>query len=109
MDPIEAQRVAYGADLRDEEVDREERRVVGQIRLPAAELVVEDRPTAGGDQRFQRLEVVVRRAWAAVEEQDGELSCVLSASDDPVPRLVAVERDPALECFGGCRHGRPPA
>src|SRR5437762_3064413 len=71
-------------------------RVAWTIGLSTAELVVEDRPPAGLGHPLERLEVVVRRARAAVEVQDGELPLPFAVADDPVPGLVAAEGDVAL-------------
>jgi hypothetical protein len=36
-----------------------------------------------------------------VQADDGDLAVLLRSADDPVPRLVAAERDPSLD---GCGH-----
>ena len=62
----------------------------------AADLVVEDDPPAGGGERLERLEVVVRRAWPAVQAEQRQLARVLAVADDAVPGLAACVRDGAL-------------
>src|SRR5207302_8063614 len=96
VDALEAERLAHGAELVDEELDRPERRIVGEIGLPAAELVVEDRAAAGLGHPLQRLEIVVRPAWASVQQEERRLARLLALSDDAVPRAVAPEGDEAL-------------
>src|SRR5919198_1984908 len=96
VDTVEAERLADGADLVDEELDRPERQVVGEVGPPAAELVVEDRAAAGPGHPLERLEVVVRAARPAVQAKERQLAGFLAVADDAVPRPVAPEWDEAL-------------
>src|SRR6266498_3793654 len=68
VDPVEPELAPDGADLVHEQLDRVEGRILGEIGLPAAELVVEDRAPARPGERLERLEVVMRRTRPAVEE-----------------------------------------
>src|SRR5919198_181222 len=83
-------------DLVDEQLDGVHGCVVWQVRLPAAELVVEDRAPARARERLERLQVVVRAARTAVQKQDRELSLLLAVADDAVPGLEAAERQAAF-------------
>src|SRR6266545_1558899 len=97
VDPVEPELAPDGADLVHEQLDRVEGRILGEIGLPAAELVVEDRAPARPGERLERLEVVMRRTRPAVEEQHGELPSLLRVADDAVPDLVAAKGQPPLD------------
>jgi hypothetical protein len=82
-----------------EELGGPERRVgVGQvIALAVAELVVEDARAPGAVQLGDRLDVVVRRARAAVADHDRGVQRVrVELADDAVPGPVAVALEVAF-------------
>ena len=68
MHPAEPESRPDLGDFLDETVHRPERRVVGLVRPPAAQLIVENylAPVA---ERLQRLQVVVGKARPAVQAQ----------------------------------------
>jgi hypothetical protein len=78
---VEPERLTDDRELLDEAVDLPERSVVGAVRAPAPELVVEDdRPPAG--ELLEILQVVVREAWASVEAEKRNTAAL---ADAPVP------------------------
>src|SRR4029453_3929342 len=93
MHPLEPESIAHSSDLVEEELERPELPIVGAIRLSAPQLVVQDDAPAVRGQLLQRLEVVVRRARAAVEAE--ERHAVLRA-EVAVPGAVAAEGDAPL-------------
>jgi hypothetical protein len=90
MNPVEVEHVTNRPHLREEQLERPELRIVGPVGAAAPELVVHDNAPAFQGQPLQRLEVVVRRAWPAVEAE--ERHAILRA-DVSVPGVVAAERD----------------
>ncbi len=75
MDAVEAELAADDVELFDKRLDHPERLVVGQVGLATAELVVEDNPPASDlGECLQRLEIVMCRPGATVQEDDGQLS-----------------------------------
>ena len=100
MDSVETELAAHDAHLVDERLDGPQR-LVCAIRFPAAELVVEDRAAPRLCERLERLEVVVRPAGPAVQQDDRKLPLVLAFPDDAIPRPVTAERD---ETFGQLDH-----
>ncbi len=68
MQPVQAERFTDLLQFLDEPVDGPQAQIAGPVGAAAAQLVVENDPAAVG-QRFQRLEVVVREAGAAVQAQ----------------------------------------
>src|SRR5918995_1932748 len=96
VDLFEPQLVADGWQLVEEEVERPELRVVGAVRVSAAELVVEDHQSTPVRQPLERLEVVVRRAGPAVE---AEQRVPVLRADVAVPGLEAAEGNPPLDRF----------
>src|SRR5690348_6473661 len=93
MDALEPELLAYGRDLLTEDVDTpvDVGRAVG---FPAADLVVENNGPLGRE-AFERCEVVVRRAGAAVQREKRSRRRV-EVSDEAVPRAVPVEVDVSL-------------
>src|SRR6185312_5276699 len=89
--PVEAEGVADGVQLVHEPLDRPQRPVVGDVRLAASELVVEDDPAAVG-QLLERLRVVARRAGAAVQGEQRHATL----ADAAVPHVPAGDGDAPL-------------
>src|SRR2546422_8290530 len=93
----DSERVDQVVKLADEQVDRPEiRAALRVVRAPAvADLVVEDDRAPVLREVGEREQIVVRRAWAAVEgdEWGGRIGVVREAAFDSVPRLgdIAVE------------------
>ena len=71
--------------LLDEPLHRPQRRIVGAVGAPAAELVVEDHPAPAG-QGFQGLQVVVGEAGPAVQAQQRRPALAHRAVPDPPAR-----------------------
>jgi len=67
-DPVEAERAADRIDFVDRTLDRIEALAGRRVRLPAAQLVVEDHRTLVR-QRLHQQRIIVRRARAAVQHQ----------------------------------------
>src|SRR5712691_2847243 len=97
MDTVEPELAADHVEFFDERLDHPERLVVGQVGLATSELVVEDNPPARIGERLQRLEIVMCRPGATVQEDDGQLPLrPLVAVDNAVPGAVAAEGNEAL-------------
>ena len=94
MQPLQAERRPYLSDLLDEALHGPQAEVVGTVRLPAAQLVVEDDPAPVG-QRFQRFQVVVGEAGAAVQAQQRR-PAVDRLADGPEPDAAARDLDVAF-------------
>ena len=96
MQPVEAEMPTDDAQLLDERLDRPQGRVVREVGLSTADLVVEDHAPPALGHRLERLEVVMRPARSPVQAEERQLSLILRFADDPVPRPVLAERDVAL-------------
>src|SRR2546421_2965645 len=97
MDAVEPERAPNHVEFFDERLDDPERIVLRQVGLAAADLVVEDdSPASRFCEGLQRLEIIVCRPGATVEEDDGQLSVRLVVADNAVPRPVAAEGNKAL-------------
>ena len=90
---LEAERVAHLVDLLAGAVERPQRRVVRLVRAAAAELVVDDRRAVGGQALGQRLDVVARRAGAAVQDEQRH---AVAVAVPPVPDAPARDVDRAF-------------
>src|SRR5437879_978682 len=106
MEAVEPEVLADDPELLDKGLDRPQRRVVREVGLSTAELVVEDRPPAGLGHPLEGLEVVVGGARATVKQEQRQLPLLLSVADDPVPGLVAAERDVPFGAVHGSSRGR---
>jgi hypothetical protein len=98
VERLERERVAYGFELVHEPLDAPQRRFVGPVGTPAAELVVEDDLPLVGQLR-ERLDVVVAEAGPAVQAEQRDTA---SVAGDPVPDAPAGHVDETL----GRRHVR---
>ena len=97
MEPIQAEGVADGADLIDEGVHDPESEVVRMVRLAAAQLVVENDRAPGLGQDRQILQVVVRNAGTAMEDEQGKPPARSGrVAQHLVPRPVAAEQHSPL-------------
>jgi hypothetical protein len=92
--PPEPELVAEGGQLGQEDADAP-LDPLGPVGAPAAELVVEGDGTPALGQPLQGLEVVMRRAGAAVEAEE-RVAAVPALPDDPVPGSMPVEDDVPL-------------
>jgi hypothetical protein len=101
MDPLKPKARTQVVELLDERLDDPERRVVGPVGDPAAELVVEDDAPPLLGQRPEPLERVVRAAGPAVQADERQTPWRLGVPEDPVRRPPLAEREPALDCGGG--------
>jgi hypothetical protein len=102
--PVDPQVRGERAELALEQRGRPERGVgVGQVvRVAVPELVVQHARPARALQRGKRLEVVVRRAGAAVAQDHGRPAGILvEVADDAIPGAMPVQQQVAL-------HGGPP-
>ena len=100
MDPVQAECGANGIDLANEALDAPERRIVGLVRSPATQLVIEDHRAPLG-QAGERFEIVVAGPGPAVQQKQRHAAL----ADAPVPDPVAVDVDPAFFVL----HAAPPA
>ena len=85
VEAAEAQLAHQCRQLLHEELDRPERCVVGPLRVPTPQLVVEQDTPAGRGQGGNRLEVVVGQARAAMDNDDRRPSRRTSADAVPHP------------------------
>ena len=74
-DPVEAERAADRIDFVDRTLDRIEALAGRRVRLPAAQLVVEDHRTLVR-QRLHRQRIILRRDRAAVQHQQRRFSAI---------------------------------
>src|SRR5438128_1386312 len=90
MDAVEPERAPNHVELFDERLDDPERIVFRQVGLATADLVVEDNsPASRFRECLQRLEIIVCRSGATVQEDDGQLSVRLVVADNAGPRAGA--------------------
>ena len=82
---------AHGADFPDEAFDGPKGSIVGMIGTTATELVIED-DRALGRETFERLQVVVTRAWATVQDEKRDAA----TADAPIPDAMAIDGYGAL-------------
>jgi hypothetical protein len=96
---IKAERVPDSADLVDECLHDPQGGVIGVIRFPAPELVVEDDRTPGVRQVQQVFQIVVGESRSTVQDQQWQLAVRSGKiTDHLVPRPVSPEPDRSLGC-----------
>jgi len=85
MDFVEAELAAYDAEFFNKALYTPERGVVGLVRTPASQLVVEDDTAGVGGQVSEVFNIIMRNSGSTVQSYQWDVLAVGTASYDTIP------------------------
>jgi len=89
MDFVEAELAAYDAEFFNEALYTPEGGVIGLIRTPASQLVVEDNAPGVGGQVCKVFNIIMRDAGSSMQSYQRDVLAVGTASYDTIPDPIA--------------------